>query len=439
MHENIVIIGRPNVGKSTLFNRLTGTRRAIVHHEPGTTRDRNDAPVTWKDREFTLVDTAGWSEDETIFSEAVKRQLSAAQVDADLVLFLADGKNGLHPYDAHIAGLLRKENKPVVLVVNKIDTAADELKAAEFYRLGISDMVAISANQGRNITELLDHIVAHIAPPEGYVPQPPAPVKIILVGKPNVGKSSLINALSHEERSIVHDTPGTTREALDTTITRDNEQFILIDTPGLHRKRKFRDDMEYLSALSAHHAMDRADVAVIVMDASQGIGETEARVAQLVLEKRKAVLLVINKWDLAEEKEAKVADIRRQFDEKLPFLWWSRLVLISAKTGQRIERVLQEVREIYGEYSRIVPQDELNDTIRTAETRRPMTRQGRVLRIRSVRQAGIQPPTFVFGVNDTELVHFSYRRYLENNLRERFGFTGTPLVLKFQEETPEKG
>jgi GTP-binding protein len=437
MHEKVAIIGRPNAGKSTLFNRLYGKRKALVHHVPGTTRDRNEAELSWNGKYFTLVDTAGWAENVSVFSEAMKHQVETALQGASLVLFVTDGKDGLHPLDTEISHVLRQTQKRTILVVNKIDNAGDELKAAEFYRLGIENILPISADHGRNIPELLDAISASLTG-EAPVPSGGRPIRIILVGKPNVGKSSLVNTLSRQERSIVHDMPGTTREALDIALERNGQEFILIDTPGLHRKKKFRDDMEYLSALSTHHAMENADVAVIVMDVGQGIGETEARIAEIILEHRKACLLVVNKWDLVENREEMVKAVRKELEQKLQFLWWSRLLLVSAKTGQRTEKILDEVQEVYREYSRVVPETELKDTIRHAEGKKPLSRRGEILRIKQMQQVDICPPQFLFTVNDPELVHFSYRRYLENSLRERFSFTGTPLIMKFQRKQKEK-
>lgn len=431
MLENVTIIGRTNAGKSTLFNRIYGKKQALVHARPGTTRDRNEAVVNWKGIEFNLIDTGGWAADDSIFSASVKKQLEFALKKSNLVILLVDGHNGFHPLDAELNNILRKQNKNVLLVVNKIDSSKDEMKLSDFYRLGIENPIPVSANHGLNIPELMDRIIANLSPVPAVKEIQKIPIKIILVGKPNVGKSSLVNALSKEERSIVHDTPGTTREALDISFNYQGQDFVIIDTPGLHRKHKFKDDMEYLSSLSTHHAVERADVAVLVMDASQEIGETEARIAELVIENHKACLIAINKWDLVQNKEAAVKFIKQTMHNKLRFLSWCKIILISAKTGQRTERIFSEVREIYKEYTRFVPEQDLKDTIRRAEERKPMSRKGKVLRIKEVKQTAIMPPTFNFLVNDTELVHFSYRRYIDNCLRAKFGFVGTPIVLRF--------
>lgn len=432
MIPNVVIIGRTNVGKSTLFNRVFGRRRAIVHDTPGTTRDRNEAIVTWKGTEINLIDTGGWAHDDSIFSAAVQKQLETALDKADLAILLVDAKAGCDPLDLELARLLRRSEKKMLLVVNKVDSAKDEDKISDFYRLGIDNLIPISANHGRNMFDLLDAVLALTAEVTAKPgDNQPTPIKIILVGKPNVGKSSLVNALSHQERSIVHDRPGTTREALDISITSEGQEFLLIDTPGIHRKRKFTDDMEYLSSLSTQHAIERADVAVLVMDVDQGIGETEAKVAEYVLENRKACLLVVNKWDIVEDREQTVKIIKELIDQKLQFLKWSRVLLVSAKTHQRVDRILHEVQAIYKEFSKTVDAHELRECIRDAETRKPLSRKGDILRIRGVEQTGTRPPSFSIAVNDTELMHFSYRRYLENCMRARFGFEGTPIVLRF--------
>lgn len=431
MLNKVVVIGRTNTGKSTLFNRLVGKRYALVHDTPGTTRDRKEASVRWKDKEFILVDTGGWANDDFIFSAPVKKQMEHAIDTAAVVVFIVDAKNGIHPQDSVLARFLRAKNKNTILVVNKVDSEKDEPKAADFYRLGFDKMTHVSANHGRNISELLDLILDNL----GAAAETPEinynRINIILVGKPNVGKSSLVNKIAGQERCIVHDAPGTTREALDITLTKDGKEFVLIDTPGLHRKKKFKDDMEYLSSLSASQAVAKADVAVLVMDATQGIGETEAKIAEMILENNKACVLAINKWDLVEERELAAKRFKNVLEEKLKFLWWVKLILISAKTGQRTEKILSEAQAAYAEYSKVAPNDELVEKIRDAERRKPFSRQGQLLKIKKVAQEGICPPRFSFTVNDTALVHFSYKRYLENNIRDAFGFFGTPIVLRF--------
>jgi len=432
MPEKVVIIGRTNTGKSTLFNRLVGEKYALVHDMPGTTRDRKESAVKWQGREFILVDTGGWANDDMVFSKPVKKQMEQAIESAALVLFLVDAKLGVHPQDAELARFLRVKNKKAIVVVNKIDSEKDEDRAADFYRLGFDSIIGVSSNHGRNIPELLEAILANIteAPLEAPFGVKP-PINIILVGKPNVGKSSLLNNLCGHERCIVHDAPGTTREAIDITISRKDQDYVLIDTPGLHRKRKFKDDMEYLASLSASLAMKKADVAVLLMDASQGIGETETKVAELILDNRKACILAMNKWDVVDNRELAAKMVKDTLESKLKFISWAKVIYISAKTGQRTDRILSEAQTAYAEYSKIVPHDELAAVIRESERKKPFSRYGKILRMREVTQEGTCPPHFSIAVNDITLVHFSYRRFLENNLREAFGFIGTPITLRF--------
>ncbi|MBN1824199.1 MAG: ribosome biogenesis GTPase Der [Endomicrobiales bacterium] len=432
MPKNVVIIGRTNTGKSTLYNRLVGRRAAIVHHEPGTTRDRNESLVTWKGARFNIVDTGGWATDDEIFSEPVKKQLKSALASASAALFIVDAKTGHHPLDTEISAILRNSQKKVILVANKIDSPKDDPKTADFYRLGMGDPLPISANHGRNIYELLDRLSSMLKDDADAPEAAAGAIRVIFVGKPNVGKSSLVNRISDQERCIVHDVPGTTREALDTAMSFNGTDYILIDTPGLKRSKKFKSDLEYLSALSASHAVERSDVAVLVIDASEGLGETDAKIADMVIENKKACLIVMNKWDLIEDKQDLVRAIKQQLERKLKFIWWTKLLLVSAKTGQRTDKILKDVSEIYAEYSKMIPHDDLKEAIRQAQFHKPLSRHGEVLRIRDVSQDRSRPPTFFFSVNDTSIVHFSYKRYLENSLRKSFGFTGTPLILKFR-------
>jgi GTP-binding protein len=432
MHKTVVLIGRTNVGKSTLFNRLIGRRKAIVHETPGTTRDRNESLVTWKNSSFNLVDTGGWATDDVIFSAAVKRQLEIALVQSSIALLIVDAKCGLHPLDRELGQLLRESGKKVIVVANKVDVQQDEAKAAEFYRLGFDDMISISANHGRNTFELLDAVQAYLDTlPKEEAEVTYTPISLVLVGKPNVGKSSLLNTLTKEERSIVHDTPGTTRDAVDTRLQYKGQEFQIIDTPGLHKKHIFKNDLDYLTSLSTHHALERADVAVLVIDAQIGIGETETKVAELILKAHRACLIAVNKWDLIEDREEAVKAFNREMEITFPFMKWAKIIFVSAKTGQRTERILSEVQTIYNEYDRTLPYEELRDVIMGAVNRRPLSRKGQVLKIKDIRQADVRPPTIILTVNDPQLVHFSYRRFLENNIRDHFGLKGTPLKIKF--------
>jgi GTP-binding protein len=434
MHKKIAIVGRPNVGKSTLFNRFVGKKKAIIHSMPGTTRDRNDFIVNWKDKSFIVTDTAGWSSDVSEFSKSMSQQLDVAIQGCDIVLFLVDGKDGVHPFEPSIAKTLRSSQKDVILIINKIDTFAEEVKTYDFYSLGFDQMISVSATHGRNMIELLETICDKIGS-GGYVDKEDKVLKIIFVGKPNVGKSSLVNAIVKEERCIVHNTPGTTRDSLTVHATYKDTDYLLIDTAGLHRGNKTKDDMEYLSTLSTNYALDDADLAVLVADASQGIGETEAKIAGLIIEKRKPCIIAVNKWDLIEDKEDQVKSFQQQLEEKLKFLDWSDIIFISAKTGQRIDRIFRLAPLIYEQYSKLLTQQELNDAIRTATANKPLQRKGKLVKIKESEQLISKPPTFRFSVNHLDLLHFSYRRYIENFLRERFSFQGTPIVLKFRQYT----
>jgi GTP-binding protein len=437
MLTKVAIVGRPNVGKSTLFNRLIGRKKAIIHETPGTTRDRNDYEIAWKDKKFIVTDTAGWSTDISVFSKDMAHQLNIAVEKADIVLFVVDGKTGIHPMDAQIAQQIRLSQKRTVLVVNKIDTQAEEIKGYEFYELGFDDTVFISANHGRSIHDLLDKIWDNIKY-DRKTKKVQELLKIILVGKPNVGKSSFINATTREERSIVHDVPGTTRDSLTAHVQVNDKEYVVIDTAGLHRGGKMKDDMEYLSTLSTDYAIEDADVAVLVADALQGIGETEVKIARLLLEKKKPVIVAVNKWDLIEEKEEAAKYFEEQLRERIKFMNWADIIFISAKTGQRLERIFQEAELVFKQYSKELTQEELNEVIRDALARKPYTSKGKTLKFKEYAQVASKPPVFIFSVNDMELVHFSYERFLENCLRTRFGFYGTPIVLKFRKYYKKK-
>lgn len=432
MYKKVAIVGRPNVGKSTLFNRFIGRKKAIVHDIAGTTRDRNDYEVTWKDKHFIVTDTAGWSSDVNEFSESMSRQLNMAVETSDIILFVVDGKAGIHPYEHTIAKAVRASKKPVILVVNKIDGFHDEMKSYEFYKLGFENIISVSSTHGRNMNELLEAICEQIGDNDTVEKQDNL-LKIIFVGKPNVGKSSLVNSLVNQERCIVHNIPGTTRDSLTVHATHNGTDYLLVDTAGLHRGNKQKDDLEYLSTLSTNYALDEADIAVLVADAEQGIGETEAKIAGMIIEKKKPCIIAVNKWDLIEDKEDRVRLFQQQLEEKFKFLTWADIIFISAKTKLRIDRIFRLAPLIYKEYTKMVPQEELNEMLRYATDKNPYSRKGKALKIKEVEQPLTKPPTFRFAVNDLELVHFSYKRYLENILREKFSFQGTPIILKFRE------
>ncbi|MDR3111662.1 MAG: ribosome biogenesis GTPase Der [Elusimicrobiota bacterium] len=431
MLTKVAIVGRPNVGKSTLFNRFVGKKKAIIHDKPGTTRDRNDYEIIWKDKKFIVTDTAGWSKDLGVFSKEMSFQLELAVSQSDIVLFVVDGKVGVHPLDAQIAQSIRLSEKIVILVVNKVDIQADEVKGYEFYKFGFDNIVFISANHGRSINDLIDKIWENIKY-DRKNKETKEILKIIFVGKPNVGKSSLVNAVAKEERSIVCDIPGTTRDSLSVKVEVGEKEYILIDTAGLHRGSKMKDDMEYLSTLSANHAIESADVAILVADASQGIGETEVKIARLLIKKRRPIIVAVNKWDLIEEKEEAVKYFTKELRQRMKFMSWADIIFISAKTSQRLDKIFQNVEDVFKEYSKQLAPEEFNCAIQEALTKKVYISKGKTLKLKEYSQVAIRPPVFMFSVNNLDLVHFSYERFLENFLRGKFSFKGTPLFLKFR-------
>jgi GTP-binding protein len=431
MLAKVAIVGRPNVGKSAVFNRLIGKKKAIIHESPGTTRDRNDYEVLWKDKKFVVTDTAGWSDDVSVFSNDMSHQLDIAVKKANIILFVVDGKTGICPMDVKVANQIRLSQKKTILVVNKIDAQVEEIKGYEFYELGFDDTVFISASHGRSINDLLGKICDNINYDE-MAKNTKNILKIILVGKPNVGKSSLINASAKEDRSIVCEVPGTTRDSLMAHVQINDTEYIVIDTAGIHRGSKINDDMVYLSTLSANYAIEDADVAILVADATQGIGETEVKIARILIEKKKPVIVAVNKWDLLQERQEAAKYFEEQLRERIKFMRWAGIIFISAKTGQRLEKIFQEAELVFEQHSRELTQEELNEVIGDALARKPYISKGKTLKFKEYAQVSSKPPVFIFSVNDAELVHFSYKRFLENALRARFGFYGTPIVLKFR-------
>jgi GTP-binding protein len=432
----VAILGRPNVGKSTLFNRLAGRKKAIVYSVSGTTRDRNEHEVFWKDKKFIISDTAGWSSEEFIFSKEMAKQVKYALDLADIVLFVVDGKEGLSPDDFEIAKTIRAAGKKTILVVNKIDNHAQEMRGYEFYKLGFDDSVFISAQHGLAINDLLDKIWSFLKH-DRRKKNIPAPIKVAVVGKPNVGKSSFVNACLGQERAIVHDQAGTTRDALPVPLEVNGKHYILIDTAGMHRANKPQNDMQYLSTLSASHAIDDCDIAILMSAADQGIGETETKIARIIVDKRRGIVLAMNKWDLIDEKELAGKYFTGKIKQSMKFMSWADIIFISAKTSQRVKKVFEQVDKVYEQYSREIPQEEIDDTLKRAVEHRPYVTKGKTLKIKSCIQAASKPPVFVFAVNNPDLVHFSYERYLENRFREAFGLKGTPIILKFKKQIHE--
>jgi GTP-binding protein len=432
MSIKIALVGRPNVGKSTLFNRFVGKKKAIVYRIPGTTRDRNDCEVLWKGKRFIITDTAGWDTDVSLLSKHMFHQLSVAIEKSKLVLFVVDGRVGMHPLDAQIALYIRRIQKKTILVVNKIDTQLDEANGYDFCKLGFSDMIFVSASHRRNISDLLDKILNNTDGCDTGEKATRETLKIILVGKPNVGKSSLVNAVAKEERSIIDNIPGTTRDSITVQVFNNDKEYILVDTAGYSLGSSLKDDMKYLSTLSTDYAIEDADVVVLVADALQGIGETEAKIARILVDKNKPVVIAVNKWDLIEKREEYLKYFGKQLRERLKFMRWAGVVFISAKTGQRLGKVLQQAEFVFKQYSKELTYKELSDTVAYASSRKPYISKGKTLKFKKYAQVASRPPMFVFSINGAEPVHFSYKRFLENCFRERFNFCGTPIVLKFK-------
>ena len=429
----VAVVGRPNVGKSTLFNRLVGRRVAIVEDTPGVTRDRIYGDAEWLQYSFTLIDTGG-IEPASLDKIAIqmRRQAELAIETADVILFLVDGREGMTAADMEVASMLRRSKKPVVLGVNKVDAQKFEDSAYEFYSLGLGDPITISAAQGLGLGDLLDAIVKDF--PAAVDGEEQKRINIAVAGKPNVGKSSLINALLGEERTIVSDIPGTTRDSIDTPFEHHGRFYTLVDTAGIRRKRSIEDEsIERYSVIRSLAAVRRADVVLIVCDASQGLSEQDVRIAGYAHEEGKPSVMLVNKWDLVEKDTHTIEKFKKDLLVDLAFMSYVPMLFLSAKTGQRVNRVLDLADSVYEQSCRRIPTGTLNDiVVEAVMVNEPPSDKGRRLKIYYATQAAIQPPTFIVFVNDETLVHFSYQRYLENYLRKSFGLEGTPLRLFFR-------
>lgn len=432
----VAIVGRPNVGKSTLFNYITKQRISIIEDTPGVTRDRIYAEADWRGRNFTLIDTGGI---EPFTGDYIKkmmlRQAEIAVETADVIIFLLDMKTGLTAADDDVAVILRKSQKPIVVAVNKSDNVGDIPPAAyEFYNLGMGEIYPISSIHGLGIGDLLDAVYEHFPEDMDYE-QDEDIIKVAVIGKPNVGKSSLINSILGEDRVIVSDIPGTTRDAIDTFVERGDKKYIFIDTAGIRRKSKIDASIERYSVIRSWTAVDRADVCIIMIDANDSVTEQDTKIAGYAHEQGKACIIAVNKWDEIEKETGTLEKMRKEVIDKLEFMDYAPVVFISAKTGQRVERLFELVDFVFDQASFRIQTGMLNDVLNEAIAMvQPPSDKGKRLKIYYMVQVGIKPPRFVLFVNDKQLMHFSYERYIINTLRRNFGFEGTPIRLIIREK-----
>jgi GTP-binding protein len=429
-----VLVGRPNVGKSTLFNRIIGQRSAIVHDMPGVTRDRNYAEGEWTGKRFSLVDTGGYvPASEDIFEKAIREQAQIAIEEADVVLFIVDGQDGLLPSDKELANILRKSEKKVLLVVNKIDGEKHEARLAEFYALGLGEPYSVSALVGRKIGDLLDVVTAGFTATPDEQPDPR--LKIAIIGKPNVGKSSFVNALLQEERHIVTAIPGTTRDPIDAILRFYGEEILLIDTAGLRRKSKIKESVEFYSTIRTLKSVERCDVAVVLIDAVQGLEHQDLRIIQNTIESGKPVIVAVNKWDLIEKDDSTARAFEKVLKEKLRVYDFIPIMFISALTKQRIYKVIELAKQVDVEQNRKIPTSQLNALLGTdIKTFPPKSRTGKEIKIKYITQVKAKPPVFTFFCNDPKMIDDNYRRYLQNKIREHFTFRGVPVLLSFKQK-----
>lgn len=437
----IAIVGRPNVGKSTLFNRLCRDRRAIVDGTPGITRDRLIAQVTWGDRSFCLVDTGGIEEREgqTPLKIQVREQAQMAVEEADLVIFLADGKEGLHSGDAMVVDLLRRSGKPVLYGVNKIDGPEQESASYEFYGLGVEKFFPISAAHGYGVRDMMDTLV-EMLPPETTDQEETKGIRVAIIGRPNVGKSSLLNRILGSERVLVSDIPGTTRDAIDVSVTLNGQAYVLIDTPGIRRRSKTREKIEKFSVLKALKSIDRCQVAVLLLDGSEGITAQDVRIAGYIHERGRGAVVAINKWDLVQKDPKNVAEVTASVTDALKFMPYAPQLRISALTGKRVSALLPMIHRVFSQYCTRVQTSAVNDALAAAVSRHePPMRGRRRSKILYGAQAASQPPTFVLFVSHPEVIHFSYQRYLINQIRKAFSLDLTPLRLVLRKREGRKG
>ena len=436
----VAVVGRPNVGKSTLFNALAGENISIVKDTPGITRDRIYTDVNWLDRTFTLVDTGGIEPDsKDVILSQMRNQAEIAMETADVIIFLVDVRQGLVDADAKVADMLRRSHKPVVLVVNKVDNFDKYMTDVyEFYNLGIGDPHPISAVNKMGLGDMLEEVVAHFPEGTGEEEEDERP-KIAIVGKPNVGKSSLINKLLGENRLIVSDIAGTTRDAVDTEVTYGGREYVFIDTAGLRRKNKIKEDLERYMIVRTVSAVERADIVVLLIDATEGVTEQDAKIAGIAHERGKAVIIAVNKWDAVEKDDKTIYRVTEKVRDTLSFMSYAEILFISAVTGQRLPKLFETIDMVSENHAMRVATGVLNEIMAEAVAmQQPPSDKGKRLRLYYITQVSVKPPTFVIFVNDKELMHFSYTRYIENQIRETFGFRGTPLRFIIRERNEKE-
>jgi GTPase len=428
----VAIVGRPNVGKSTLFNRLAGKRIAIVEDTPGITRDRLYTDAEWRNREFVITDTGGilFNEEDPLAIQ-VKRQADLAMEEADVIVMIVDATEGVTPTDVELAELLRKANKPIVLVANKVDNTRLEQESMEFYSLGLGEFFKISSIHGRGVAELLDTILDSIPPTPEEEEIPEEAIKLAIIGRPNVGKSSILNAIMGEERSIVSNIPGTTRDAIDTLFQRGDDLFALIDTAGIRRAGKIQGSVEYYTVLRAVRAIERSDLALLIIDAADGVTDGDKRVGGFAHQAGKGCVIVVNKWDLRRQGENRmsVKEFTAHVRKEMAFLDYAPVVFASAILGQGISDIIDTAKDVAANCAQRIPTGELNRLIQDAVDAHPRTEKGRSFKIKYATMASVKPPTILLFVNDPDMFHFSYQRYLENQIRKVYGYEGTPIRI----------
>lgn len=436
MKPTVAIVGRPNVGKSTLFNKITGKRISIVEDTPGITRDRIYGEAEWLGRKFTLIDTGGiepYSKD--VILSQMREQANLAISMADVILFMVNIRDGLTAADKDVAAMLQKSNRPIILVCNKSDAPGElPVEAYEFYNLGLGDPMAVSSIHGLGVGDLLDEVVAHF-PEDTDNDDEENVIHVAIVGKPNAGKSSLTNRILGENRAIVSEIAGTTRDAIDSRFEKDGQEYVIIDTAGMRKRGKISENVERYSVVRALGAVERADVCIIMIDAAEGITEQDSKIAGYVHEQGKACIIAVNKWDAIDKETNTMNEFKKRVKEGLNFMMYAPSVFVSAKTGQRVDELFEMIKTVLAENSKRISTGLLNDVINDAVTMvQPPSDKGKRLKIYYGTQCSVKPPTFVLFVNNAELAHYSYVRYLENQIRAKFGFVGTPLKFIIREK-----